>query len=118
MALDAKALETLLEVIGGDRSSMTELIESFEGEAPRLMQQMQVASAAENLEALRRAAHTMKSSARDFGAVELSRLCEILEHQCRVGDLSGAPGLLEAIAPAFASTMADLAAVKRTYGDG
>jgi histidine phosphotransfer protein HptB len=118
MALDTNALDALLEVIGGDRTSLVELIESFEGEAPRLLEAMQVAQANAKPDEMRRAAHTMKSSARDFGAVDLSLLCERLEHSCRDGDLAPVPGLLAAIAPAYSLAMADLAAFKASCRDG
>jgi HPt (histidine-containing phosphotransfer) domain-containing protein len=105
MNLDANALYALLDVIGGDEGSLVELIESFEVEGPKLLQQMNDAGAKSNLEDLKRAAHTMKSSARDFGTMELSRLCETLEHRCRAGDLPSVPALVDAIRPEFALTI-------------
>jgi histidine phosphotransfer protein HptB len=115
MALDRQALENLLEVIGGDRGSLQELIESFEKEAPRLMAAMRAAGSSADSEVLRRTAHTMKSSARDFGATELARLCETLEHQVRAGDLATAPELVDKIGPEFLAAMDDLAAAKAAY---
>ena len=48
-------------------------------------------------EALRRAAHTLKSNARNFGATTLGELCQELESQAKHGELEGAEDLLERI---------------------
>jgi HPt (histidine-containing phosphotransfer) domain-containing protein len=80
-----EALDKLLELIGGDPGSLAELIESFLDESPILVEQMQRAANVGDQTSLGRAAHTLKSSARDFGASQLSVLCEVLEKSCREG---------------------------------
>jgi HPt (histidine-containing phosphotransfer) domain-containing protein len=85
MAVVREALDKLFELIGGDPGSLAELIESFLDESPMLVGQMQRAADAGDQTSLGRAAHTLKSSARDFGASQLSVLCEALEKLCREG---------------------------------
>jgi HPt (histidine-containing phosphotransfer) domain-containing protein len=85
VTFDESALDTLLEVIGGDRSNLLELIDSFIAEMPSLLAEMTAAAARGEASALGRTAHTMKSSARDFGALALAELCRRLEEQCRSG---------------------------------
>ncbi|MFZ1428953.1 MAG: response regulator [Geminicoccaceae bacterium] len=92
--LDRAALSSLTRLIGGDPMAMAELIQSFLDVAPRLLSDLQHAVLAEDSQRLRLAAHTIKSSARDFGAVRLAVLCQKLEDCGRLGQLTGATELL------------------------
>jgi HPt (histidine-containing phosphotransfer) domain-containing protein len=82
--LDRDALRTLQEVIGGERADLIDLMASFLEEAPQILDGMQAAGHAGDVAAVRRAAHSLKSNARDFGAAELSASCGTLE-----SDLAG-----------------------------
>ena len=90
--LDAKAIDTLIGLIGGSPALFAELVESFQNEAPRLFGNLE-AGAAGDADQLRIAAHTIKSSAGDFGATLLARQCEELERMGSEGVLEGAPEL-------------------------
>ena len=96
--IELPALRRLLEVIGGDRADLAELIGDFVGGAPELVAQMRAASAAGDTAALTRAAHTLKSNARDFGAVRLAAMCAELEQASREGAVGDAPASIAAIA--------------------
>lgn len=98
---DATALDRLLEIIGGDRDALVDLIGSFLDEGPGLIDRIESAARDGNAEALRQAAHTMKASAADFGATELSRLCHSLEAIGRAGATDGASDLSEAAADSY-----------------
>ena len=84
-SLDLTALGRLLETIGGDMDDLRELIEDYLEDAPALVGTISAAVEKGDTEALRIAAHTLKSNARDFGAARVSALCESLEHACREG---------------------------------
>ena len=79
--LDQDSLSHLLDVIGGDTSDLAELIESFLSETPMLLGQLQEGLSHGRSELVRRAAHTLKSGARDFGVLGLAALCAQLEHE-------------------------------------
>ncbi len=83
--IDESALVRLLETIGGDMDDLRELIDDYSEDAPALVGTINAAVEKGDTEALRIAAHTLKSNARDFGAIRLSALCENLEHACREG---------------------------------
>ena len=83
--LDQRALTKLLDMIGGEETSLAELIDSFLGETPALLDALQTARACGNAEGMRRAAHTLKSSSADFGALELSALFREIETRARDG---------------------------------
>lgn len=81
--IDMTALNKLLEVIGGDPEDLQDLIDEFENTTPEIMAQIQAAGSARDWSALRVSTHSLKSSGRDFGAMDLATLCERLEHACK-----------------------------------
>lgn len=81
--IDPAALQRLLDVIGGDREDLQELLEDYLDTAPRLAAEIRAGAEIGDADAMRIAAHTLKSNARDFGAMKLSALCQELEQACR-----------------------------------
>jgi HPt (histidine-containing phosphotransfer) domain-containing protein len=88
--LDPSALETLLEVVGGEPALLGELIDSFLEETPPLLNNLRQALGQGDAAELRRAAHTIKSSSNDFGATTLAELCQELETMGKAGTLDRA----------------------------
>ncbi|WP_341214073.1 Hpt domain-containing protein [uncultured Limimaricola sp.] len=85
--IDPSALERLLAAIGGDPEDLEELLGDFQHEGPRTLSQMQSAARAGDRDALRISAHSLKSNARDFGAVALATACEGTEHAAITDEL-------------------------------
>jgi CheY-like chemotaxis protein len=108
--LDQRAIATLLEMIGGEEASLAELIESFLGEAPALLDALQTSLASGDAEGMRRAAHTLKSSSTDFGAVALSALFREIETRARDGADRVPAGLVANAVDAFGPVRAALQA--------
>jgi HPt (histidine-containing phosphotransfer) domain-containing protein len=81
--INPAALQRLLDVIGGDREDLQELLDDYLETAPRLVAEIRAGAEARDPDAMRIAAHTLKSNAREFGAMKLSALCQDLEHACR-----------------------------------
>ncbi len=81
--IDRAALKRLLAVIGGDEEDLAELVEDFNDSAPALAATITEATSSGDCDAMRIAAHTLKSNARDFGAIHLSKLCEAMERALR-----------------------------------
>ena len=77
--LDQAALTMLLDLLGGEKALMVELIDSFLEEAPLLLARLSQAAQEGDAAGVRMAAHTLKSSSNDFGATELARMCQELE---------------------------------------
>lgn len=103
--LDPKALQALQEVMGGGREDLVELIADFLGEASGHLAVL--ADPGAGAEALRRAAHTLKSNLRDLGALDLAEVCARLEHE------AGPHGTATAAVPLAAAVLAGWPAVKQ-----
>lgn len=91
---------------------VAELIASFAEEAPRMLDELRVASAAGQAEVFRRAAHSIKSNASTFGATRLAGMARTLE----LGSVPSEPGQAKAhpdLAPSGAlAAVADLEALE------
>ena len=95
--LDPAAMETLLDLIGGERELLVELIDSFLETAPPLLVRLNQGLAQGNAAEVRAAAHTIKSSSKDFGATTLAELCQTLEDIGKAGALEGTVELVAQI---------------------
>jgi HPt (histidine-containing phosphotransfer) domain-containing protein len=89
-SIDRTVFDDLLDQVGGDREFLAELLQTYFDDSPKLLEALHSALAAGNVEEFRRAAHSLKSSSANFGAVRLSRMCKELEDMGKVGNLDGA----------------------------
>jgi CheY-like chemotaxis protein len=80
-----------LEAATGDPAFVGELVDTFLREAPALLVRLR----GSEVDDVRRAAHTLKSIARTFGAAALAELCQELERAAAAGT-PGAPAELQA----------------------
>lgn len=83
--LDIAVLDELREVIGS--ASVAQIVELFLADAPLLIQRLEQAAATAQSDALREAAHTLKSSAANLGALALSAAALRIESGVRTGTL-------------------------------
>ena len=77
----------------GNPAFITQLVEIFRQNAPRRMDEMRAGIAAGDAAAAARAAHTMKTSCRMFGATRMAACCERLEDAAARADLEAAAAL-------------------------
>lgn len=82
--LDNSVLDELLEVIGAQTA---QIIGVFLDDTPALIQQLQDASVAADLDQLRAIAHSLKSASANVGAIALSVAARRIEHDARAGTL-------------------------------
>lgn len=101
--IDIRALEQLQELIGGDKDTLHELIETFLEEGAEIVGDMRNSVSGSDIDLLRRSAHSLKSSAQDFGAVKLSQQCASLESRCRIEWPEEAEEHISTIAESFSS---------------
>jgi HPt (histidine-containing phosphotransfer) domain-containing protein len=101
MTVDINALNQLLDVIGGDHESLMELVDSFLADSRELLLAMTNGLETGDAPTIARSAHTMKSSARDFGMMELAEICLQLELKGKSGDLQDVADLVSRIDSQF-----------------
>lgn len=82
--LDNSVLDELREVIGAQTA---QIIGVFLDDTPALIQQLQDASVAADLDQLRAIAHSLKSASANVGAIALSVAARRIEHDARAGTL-------------------------------
>jgi PAS domain S-box-containing protein len=100
-----------LEAAVGDPTFVRELISTFLNDAPGLLGKLRSSLEQRDLEELRRAAHTLKSNGRTFGATRLAALSEELELSAQTGKLSGAVELVTRIEIEYARVEGALGAL-------
>jgi HPt (histidine-containing phosphotransfer) domain-containing protein len=110
--LDPAALERLVASVG-DPAFVEELVDTFVRDAPRLVEAVAAGLGRDDAEAVRRAAHTLKSNAATFGAVTLADACRELENAARGGTLDGLGALLERVEQEYRRVESALAAKGR-----
>ncbi len=87
--------ELLISLIGEDEPQIIEdLIVSYQTDSEVLINQLTVAVAQNDIKEIAIAAHTLKSSSANIGALALSELCQILEKQARHNELQDVNGQL------------------------
>lgn len=83
--IDLNTFNDLRETTGAQ--FVNELIDTFIEDSPSLINQMKKAISLLDAESFRRAAHTLKSNAATFGAMQLSSLARELESMGRENNL-------------------------------
>lgn len=101
--LDRNAINALLDLVGGKRVDLDDLISDFLADAPNQLLALEAAAAAGDCLAVKRGAHSLKSNCRDLGAHALEQLCAALEADLSdsgaVSDLSGRMALILSVWP-------------------
>ncbi len=107
MVIDRQALNKLREIVGGEEADLLELVDSFLEEGAQIVEALSASYRALDLPAVRRAAHSLKSNARDLGARQLADICADIEARCAAGGLPDAVDV-EAVRDAFGAAAAVL----------
>ncbi len=100
-AVNLHVLRAALALPQGGEDILAVVVESFLGNTPQLIKQMQAAAANAELADLRRAAHTLKSSSAAMGAQQLASLSRQLEHHAQTGLAAEAPATIDEIRAEF-----------------
>ncbi len=106
MELDMSKFEELKQMSGAD--FIDELVDTFLEDAPKLVREMKTALQADDAEAFRRAAHSLKSNSATFGADRLSALAKELETMGKERRLSEAEAQLPSLEQALHSVSGEL----------
>jgi HPt (histidine-containing phosphotransfer) domain-containing protein len=103
--------DRLVATTGGQ--FVTELIDTFGEDARELLAALRRALAGMDVDAFRRAAHSLKSTAESLGAVALGALARELEGHARAGSLEGAAPRLDRLEQHYARAAGALGDLRR-----
>jgi HPt (histidine-containing phosphotransfer) domain-containing protein len=107
-AIDRSVLVQTLESVGGDREFLDQVLATYRQDAPDLIAALQAAQAPVDADALRRAAHSLKSTSASVGAIRLAAACKELEVLAKDGDLTQAAARITRIEAEYAAVEAAL----------
>ncbi len=101
-AVDPEVLQMLADLQEpGEPDLLRELLTLFLRDTPERLDVVRQAVADGNLDAAARAAHSLKGSAANLGALDLHELASQTEQRARAGDTSGVRTLLEQLDEEF-----------------
>jgi HPt (histidine-containing phosphotransfer) domain-containing protein len=110
-AIDRTVVERLAATMGGP--FVAELIDTFAEDARELIATLHRALAENDVDAFRRAAHSLKSNGETLGATELAALARKLEAMARAGSLHGAADRVEPLVAGYEAAARALGALRR-----
>ncbi len=104
VSIDQAALDNIRELQKeGEDSVLCRIVDMYFGNAAELLMNLRAAIEASDAEAVRMAAHTLKSSSANVGAVALSAQCKLLEKIARKGNLEDAESIVTELEKEFKS---------------
>jgi HPt (histidine-containing phosphotransfer) domain-containing protein len=106
--LDEAILSQLLETVGGDRTFLAELVEAYLGDSPGLLESMRTGLRTDDRTALRRAAHTLKSTSASLGATAFAAACREVETNALEADPAWLRERIQVVAEAYEPVAAAL----------
>jgi HPt (histidine-containing phosphotransfer) domain-containing protein len=109
--LDPRALDQIRALERpGTPSMLGRVIEVYLTTTPDLLSAMREGVAHRDTEAIRQAAHSLKSASANLGATQLAQMCQALEGQARTGACPESPVEVDALETAFQQVRRELEA--------
>lgn len=105
-AIDRGALRQLQEQLGG--AGLSQLVSAFLERAPDRLTRLRAAAGEGDADKVREQAHSLKGTARSFGAAEMGEIAARIEHQAAAGSLGLAREMVAELADSFERTRAEL----------
>jgi len=116
-SIDPAAFQRLRATLGKKADALLPvLLDSFFKDARKLLETARTGLADNKPEDLRRAAHTLKSNARNFGAAALGEMCQELENVAKAGQTDSASGLLARVEAEYERVRDELETMRKSMG--
>ena len=107
--IDLQAIENLRALNPGDEDEfLREIVQIFLTDTPQRITELEQSLTARDVPKFARAAHSVKGSSANLGAMALRSVAEKLEHHSRQAGLDGAPLLLIELKVQFAQAQLEL----------
>jgi HPt (histidine-containing phosphotransfer) domain-containing protein len=111
-ALDDAVLGELRQSVGDDPEFLAELFDDFLADVPTLLRSLRETATSGDAIGARRAAHTLKSNSRTFGASRLASLCQEAEAAAAAGELAAVLSRLDEVDGEWRRVRAELLALR------
>jgi len=85
----------ILEIAGDDSALVTEMIESYQSDTAKRIDQIRVAMANSDAAVLKYQVHAIKGSSKQMEAHAVASLCEQIEAQLREGSIDDVRGMAQ-----------------------
>lgn len=102
--IDSKQFQALCDLAAGDDGFITSVIDAFLQQLDKVPSEVREALAGGDGEEVARVAHTLKGSAANVGAQDVSEVCRRLEKPAREGDLSASRAVAEELEESIRET--------------
>lgn len=99
--IDQSAFDRLVEMTGGELDFVDELVDTYVADGRSQVDSLRAAMERGDIEAVVRAAHSLKSSSVNVGALALGERCRTLEEAARGGPVEDAAAQVNSIAADF-----------------
>ena len=106
--LQSEAIQAIRDLAGDTPDLLEQIVQLYLESAPSLLAQIEAGLAAADLDSVGNAAHSLKSSSANLGAIELSRMCGKLEAAARAGAIGADVPSLSAIEAEYQQVRAAL----------
>ena len=101
----------------GKPDLLARVIDNYVTDTPRLLGDIRDGLARDDLETIRKAAHTLKSSSANLGALTLADLCRQLEERCRDNAADGADDMLQRMETLYVAVKDALCKIRNEGND-
>jgi HPt (histidine-containing phosphotransfer) domain-containing protein len=116
MAIAKDALEDYKDIMGDDyKEFVVDIIDTFFENSPTLFDELENAKNNNDPEAFQRAAHSLKSNGKTFGAYEFARLAYKLEQIGKSGNLSEASLVLNKLMSEYENVISELGSIRGMF---
>ena len=115
--LDADSLSVIEELMDGDAELIFDLVDTLIETTPELLEELAAGVEAKDSPAIKNAAHALKSSNAQMGALSFAALCQEMENKGKNNDLEQAEDLLQLIKEEFSKVTQALESWKQVLAN-
>lgn len=106
--IDSEAINNLRELSPDDPEFLVEIIDIFLADTPQRITELETCLQKQDVDTFTRAAHSIKGSAANLGALRLRAAAEELEHHSRASGLTETDTMIAEIKSRFAEAKTEL----------
>lgn len=106
--IDKDKIQAIIDLAEDDDEFFRELTDMFFERAPLLMSEIKAAYQTMDATKFERSSHALKGTSGNLGAIQLMKVCEVLEQLGRDKDLNHAEDLVQRLDDIYASTKSDI----------